>query len=134
MPVHAFTSVTSSDVLWILGSNKTLYSEHCLQLKWRWLREKFRVATFLIRNLCSKTLALLIYKVAIFMKRSKGSFIYDFCQLEKLWNHLCYSRIRKAGQKSSHHVNLCRPDWKILHIKEGWKSSLPVFYLDPALI
>ena len=51
----------------------------------------------------------LFQKVAIFMKRSKGSFIHDFWHQEKLWNHLCYTMLRKAGQKSSHHAYLCRP-------------------------
>ena len=43
-----------------LPSDKTMYSEHCLQLKRSWFQEQFCVATSLIRNLCSKTLILLI--------------------------------------------------------------------------
>ena len=40
-----------------------------------------------------------------------------FTTREQLWNHLCYSMLKNAWQKSSHAVLLSRLGWKYLHIK-----------------
>ena len=92
------------------------------------ISRKAHVATFLIKKLCSKTLVLLISE-STNIYENKGSFIQNLCLQEKLWNHQCYSMLRKTGQKSSHYVYLCRLGWKNLHIKAGWKSSRLFFHL-----
>ena len=42
--------------------------------------------------------------------------------------YLWYSMLRKAGQKSSHHIYLSHPHSKNLHKKAGQKSSSLIFY------
>ena len=67
--VLQFTAVTSSEVLRLSAK---MYSEHSLQLKRSLLQEKFRVTTFLIINVCSKTLVLLVSERSNIYEKKQG--------------------------------------------------------------
>ena len=69
----------------------TIYSEHSQQLKRSRLQEKFCVAAFLIRNLCSETVVFFDFK--ILMSTKTFSTIENFpwkmeTPPEKLWKYV----------------------------------------------
>ena len=123
-------------------------SEHSQQLKRSKLQEKFLYGCLSNKKYMYGDIRLFDFtKYPKFVKRSKKvelpkywiwkiTFIHNFHQQEKFWNHLLDSMLRKVGHKSSHHVYLSRPGWKNRHIKiKAWQlSSRLVFYPVPALI
>ena len=62
------------------------------------------------------------------------SFIYNFHQQDKFWNHLLNAMFNKAEQKSSLCVCLSRPGWENLHEKAGQKLIGLFFYSVPTVI
>ena len=59
----------------------------------------------------------------------KNSFIQNFHQQEKFWNHLLDPTLRKTGQKPFHQIYLFCPGWKNVHIKAG--QNRPVSFFIP---
>ena len=113
------------------------------------LQDKFRIAAFLIQNICSKNTRVFCFTKKYMKKTPKklelnlnieiGRAVLStiFISIEKLWNHLCNSMLKETGQKSSHTSSYFVSAVEIYVQNTGQKYSLPFFtpsYINSPLV